>query len=115
MTHHTQRLIIDGKTLPEWARQYGLSKQRLHQLYQKHGTISDDLMAKRQKGGGRPLKMQLMSDFEQDIVTMARKRYPTINHFSQVLELSDNQLLLIPKLGRKRLARIQQQRKKSQP
>jgi hypothetical protein len=121
MPHYTQQLIINGRSLTEWGTRYGLTRQRLHQLYQKHGTISDDIMANRGLIGSRlgcrykKVKVwepiQFMSDFELSIITMVRKRYPTIKTFSQVLEMSDHQLLLVPNLGRKRLAQIQQQRK----
>lgn len=38
-----------GKTQQQWADQYGISRSRVGQLYQKWGTLSDELLQNRNK------------------------------------------------------------------
>ena len=36
-----------GKTLQQWGNEYGVSRERVRQLYNRWGTINDDLMMNR--------------------------------------------------------------------
>lgn len=39
-----------GKTLQQWGDEYGVTKERVRQLYNRWGTINDELMKSRNAG-----------------------------------------------------------------
>ena len=50
--------VATGKTQQQWADQYGISRSRVHQLYRKWGTLSDELFQNRKTTTHRPGRPQ---------------------------------------------------------